>query len=297
LAGDIPKPDLVVHPLQPCDSARVIYSNIAEILEVPSFAVDIPMWKNERAFQYIADQYDKLVYFLEENTGRKLEYERLKEVMQHSNRAHEYYHKLNELKKEVPSPLGYFPRPPISNLAGVAECGDFTEKLYEIGKAKLEKGEGFLPEEKIRLGWFSTTAPFDTKLVNWMQSEFGCNVINTMTGTFPGPIEDISSTRKIFEGLARQLFEMPMTRECVGLAEDWIEYAIPICEDYKLDAVFLTMNVGCKHAWALGKLLKDEIADRVGIPTLVTETDSVDSRVVSAESIRKTIKDFFGTML
>jgi hypothetical protein len=295
-SGDIPKPDIIVHPLQPCDSGRITYSNMAEILGVPAFAIDIPLLRTERGYSYVADEFERMVSFLEEHTGRKLTYEKLKEAMEWSNRAYAYYFKADELKKNVPCPLGEAFIPPFY-MAGRVECAEYAERLYGIGQAKVEKGEGFLREEKIRLGWFSTGAYFDMGMQPWIRKEFGASIVHTMLGSYPGPIEDISTTRKIFEGLARQLLELPMARETGGLAEGWMEYAIRICREYKLDAVFLTLNMGCKNAWALAKLLKDEIADRVGIPTLILEMDALDSRVVSSESIRSAITNFFNTIL
>lgn len=297
LSGDIGKPDLVVHPANPCDSTRITYSAAAEVMGVPFFSIDMPLWKNERSYQYVADEFERLVAFLEEKTGRKLEYKKLRQVMEYSNQAHELYAKINDLKKLVPSPLGPLPAPPILNLAGTQDCVTFSERLYQIGKARAEKGQGFLPKEKVRVGWFSTGAGHDPQMGNWLEQEFGVSVVNTMLGVYPGPIEDLSSTRKIYEGLAKQLMVMPMTRECGGLAEDWIEYAVPVCKEYKMDAVFLTLNLGCKNAWALAKLLKDEIADKVGIPTFVLEVDILDGRFLSGESIRASMKDFLSTML
>ena len=107
----------------------------------------------------------------------------------------------------------------------------------------------------------------------------------------------MSSQRKIFEYLATKLLNAPMSRECWGTLEHWFDYAIPACRDYKVDAVILTLHLGCKNMWAVSKLLKDKIADEVGIPTLTVETDFVDARVFSAEGIRAQIKDFFNTML
>jgi len=134
-------------------------------------------------------------------------------------------------------------------------------------------------------------------LVGWLMKEFGANVLNTTPGESPLPIEDISSTRKIFEGSARQLLDKFMAREGAGPVENWLEYAITACSEYKLDAVLLTFGKGSKVAWAMSKLLKDEIADRVGIPALALEMDSVDGQAGSGESVRAAIKDFLTTML
>jgi len=128
LSGDLPPPTTIVHPAQPCDSTVVTYPVIAERLGVPHFALDIPTWKDERAVQYVADEMERMVAFLQEHTGKKLEYERLREVMEYSNIAHEYSLKVNELKQVVPCPLGRLAVPPLMDAAGTPECAEYCKK-------------------------------------------------------------------------------------------------------------------------------------------------------------------------
>lgn len=297
ISGDLPKPNAMVHVVQPCDSIRVTYSAVAQVLDVPAFNIDIPLWRNERAYRYIADELERMVSFLEETLGKKLEYEKLKQVMEYSNRAHEYNARINDLRRMRPSPLADNPSPPFAILGGTPECENIAKKIYEIGKERAERGEGLLTDEKIRFGWFSTGVGHDPGIRNWLQKEFGGIVVSEMGSVRPGPVKDLSSLRKIYEGLAEQTIKNPMTRECGGIAEDWINHAIPVCRDFKLDAVLMTLNFGCKSAWALAKLLKDEIADQVGIPSLVLEVDLLDGRIISGDSVRETISDFVTTML
>lgn len=297
ISGDLPKPDAMVHVVQPCDSIRVTYSVLAETLDVPSFNIDIPLWRNERAYNYIADELERMVSFLEKELGTKLDYGKLKQIIELSNRTYEIDAETNRLRKLCPSPLAVAPSPPFAILAGTQECLDIANQIYETGKARAERGEGLLPEEKVRLGWFSTGLGHDPGISKWLEEQYGGIVVNSMGSVHPAPIKDISSPRKIFEGLAEQILNTGMTRDCGGVAEVWLNRVVPACREYSLDAVLLTLNVGCKNAWALAKLLKDEITDKVGIPTLVVEADLLDGRVVSGDSIRESISEFFATML
>ena len=47
----------------------------------------------------------------------------------------------------------------------------------------------------------------------------------------------------------------------------------------------------------MSKLLKDEIADRAGIPSLNLAMDSVDGQADSGKSMKLVIKDFLTTKL
>jgi len=298
ISGELPPPTTICHPAQPCDSTAVTYPALAEYMGVPHFELDIPTWKDERAIQFVADEIERMVAFLEKHTGKKMEYEKLREVMEYSRIAHEYSLKVNELKKITPCPLPIMLGTPLMDAAGTPEAAEYYKRLYEMGKAKADKGVGQLPTEKLRLAWFSTWLAHDNQLFPWLEQDFGAMVVNTMLGTdTSSPIEDMSSERKIYEYLAYKLMNAPMSRECWGTLETWFDYAIPACRDYKVDAAILTLHQGCKNMWAVSKLLKDKIADEVGIPTLVLETDFCDGRVISAEDTRAHIKDFFNTML
>ena len=298
LCGDLPPPTTIVHSGQPCDSTMVTYSTIAHYLGVPHFTLDIPNRKDERTVQYVADELERMVAFLEEHTGKKLEDEKIREVMEYSNTAFEYNLKLNELSKMVPCPLRSPPGMGLLLSAGTPECAEHYRKLYEMGKAVVESGEGYPDNQRLRVAWFSTGTASVPDLYDWVHKEFGAFGVNTMIGTnTTPPTQDISSRRKIMEALARELRNIPMNRECWGSLEDWLDYAIPTCRDYKLDALILTIHIGCKNMWAMIKLAKDKIAEEVGIPTLVVEADIADARTFSGEDQKAQISDFFNTIM
>ena len=298
ISGDLPPPATIVHPGQPCDSTMVTYSTIAHHLGVPHFTLDIPGGKSERVVQYVADELERMVAFLEEHTGKKLEDDRLREVMEHSNTAHEYSLKVNELTRMVPSPLPRMEATPLITSAGTPECAEYYKKLYETGLRVVESGEGYAPNQRFRAALFSTWVAEDAGLFDWLARDFGVVIVNTMLGTdTTSPTQDISSRRKIMEALARKQINAPMSRECWKSAEDWFDYAIPTCRDWKIDVVMLILHIGCKNIWAVQKLFRDRLADELGIPVVIAEADFCDGRVFSAESIRAKLSDFFNTVL
>jgi len=298
LCGDMPPPAMIVHAGQPCDSTLVTYSAISQYLGVPLLTLDIPGGRDERVVQYVADELERMVAFIEEHTGRKLEDDKLKEVMEYSNAAHEYSLKINELTKLVPCPLPRMLATPLMDSAGTPEALEMYRNLYEIGRAVVEIGTGYVPNQKIRAGLFSTWVSADVPLFDWLEQEFGVMVINTMLGTdTTRPTEDLSSRRKIMEGLARKQLNAPMGRECWAGIDHWFDYAVSTCREWKLDVVLMTLHIGCKNMWAVQKLFRDKIADELGIPVLIVEVDFFDGRVFSSEGIRAHISDFFNTMM
>ncbi|MCK4722305.1 MAG: 2-hydroxyacyl-CoA dehydratase, partial [Dehalococcoidia bacterium] len=156
LCGDLPPPTTIVHAGQPCDSTMVTYSALSHHLGVPLLTLDIPGGKNERVVQYVADEIERMVAFLEEHTGKKLEDDKLREVMEYSNIAHDYSLKVNDLMKMVPCPLPRILASTLLDSAGTTEGVEIYKNLYESGRTVVETGKGYVPNQKLRAGLFST---------------------------------------------------------------------------------------------------------------------------------------------
>jgi benzoyl-CoA reductase/2-hydroxyglutaryl-CoA dehydratase subunit BcrC/BadD/HgdB len=291
LLGDLPRPTAICHTIQPCDSIVASYASVADRLGVPHFGVDVPFWRDERAIGYIADELEEMVSFLETHTGRKLTDERLRQAMEYANEARELNAKVNGLLTRTPCPVPW-PANELSMGAGLAECVQFYRGFYEAGKKKADRGEGYWPQERIRLAWFSTGLAH-ADLWGWLRDELGAVVVNDMVGTnTTTPAPDLSTRRKMLEAVAATVLLAPMSRECWGMFQLWQDYALAACRDYRVDAVLMTVSLGCKSIWGAAKLLKDRILDEAGVPCLVVEADICDARTYSVEESKARIASF-----
>lgn len=304
LAGDIPLPCILVHPASPCDSNLATYPHIARHFGFPYFCIGMPYFKSERGVQYIAGELGKLVSVLEEITKRKLDLDKLQQTMEYSNLAHEYILKLNKLRQTVPSPYPSLETVTeygiLLSLAGTPELVEYLKQRYEWAKAKVERGEGHLGqgEEKIRLVWIYGAVTFNLGILYWLEKHYGAVSVCQMNNNFViKPVEDLSSIDSILMGLAEKVTLMPMTRECGGPWENYLDAAIDMCRDYKADAAIFAGHLACKSNWAVAKLVKDRIQDELGIPVLNLQLDLFDKRVVSLEAIKGTFDDFITVVL
>ena len=298
LAGDLPIPDMLIHPSHPCDSNVATLPVMAQYFDRPYFCIDTPYFRDDRTRQYVAGELRRLVSFLEDVTGRKLDMDRLREVMEYSNEAHDYILKNSALRASVPSPYSTIETVseyvPFLGLAGTPQLVDYCKKRYAWAKDKVARGEGHLKDERIRMVWLYGAPVFDFSLFPWLEKQYGAITVGNMTNNFVmEPAEDISTPDGIFTALAEKVFKLPMGRECGGPWENFINAALDLCSRYKADAAIFAGHIACKANWAIMKLVKDRIWDELGIPTLVFETDLFDPRVVSAEAIRAKFEDFF----
>ncbi|MFA5367948.1 MAG: 2-hydroxyacyl-CoA dehydratase family protein [Dehalococcoidia bacterium] len=304
LSGEISAPDVFVHPANPCDSNLATYPVIAKYSNFPYFCVDMPYYKNERGTEFVANELKRMISFLEKETNRKLDFNRLRQAMEYSNLAHEYFLKLAALREAVPCPYSsidvWAEYPALLCMAGRPELVDYFEKRYEITKEKVAKGEGGITtvQEKYRTVWIYGAPAFDVLIFLWLENEYGAVAVGNMNSNFVmKPVEDISDYDKIMTGLAKKTMLMPMTRECGGPWEDYLDPTIDLLKRYKADLAIFGGNTACKASWAVIKMVKDRIQDELGIPTLILEMDLFDPRIASSDSIKEQFTRIFETVL
>jgi len=304
LSGDITAPDVLAVPSHPCDSNVAMYSVASKRFDFPYFCIDMPYLRSEQGTEYMAGELKRLVKFLEEKTNRKLDLDRLRQTMEYSNLAHEYYLKISKLREAVPCPdssldiLGEYPA--VLCMSGRSELVDYLKKRYEMTKEKVDRGKSGSSsiKEKFRLVWIYGAPAFDLFTFAWLEQEYGAVSVSSMMSNFVmKPVEDISDYDKIMMGLAKKLTLMPMARECGGPWEHFIDATIDLCRRSKADAAMFGGHVACKANWAIMKLVKDRIREELGIPTLVLELDVFDPRVMSSDALRAQFDDFFATVL
>jgi len=297
LAGDIPIPDMIVHPSSPCDSALAAYPAMAEHFGIPYFCIDVPYFRDERGYQFLTDELRRLVSFLEDRTGRRLDPDRLRQVMEYSNLAHQYILKINELiRSAVPCPIRsmdiLLDFNAAQSLAGTPQLVDYVKTRYETTRYMVTNKLGGILQERLRLIWIYAMPVFDWSIYRWLEQKYGAISISSLNVFDVAPVDDISSTEKILRGLARKVTTVPMVRECGGPWEYYIDRVKELVKAYKADAAVFGGHIACKHTWAIAKLIKDRLYDELGISTLTIELDVFDPRITSTEDVKAKLDDF-----
>lgn len=302
LSGDIDKPDAFVYTMTPCDSARTAFVAIDGVLQIPSYCIDTPFRKDERGFQYIADQMKEVIAFLEQVTGNELDADKLTQVIDNSNKAAVLLEKITGLRKRVPCPLPsrfVFMNGIFSSIIGSTELIEFLEAEYALGKDAVENNRGgFAGEEKFRLALLQNMPYFSLSMIDWLEKEYGAVVVMGSFGVQQAHvIENTRDLNKILRGLARRMLEIPMVHAASGPAEEWIKVVDEIASEYKINAAMFIGHVGCKHTWAAGKLIKDMVYNKYGIPILTLDVDAVDARYKSVDDTKAIVKEYMDTLI
>jgi benzoyl-CoA reductase subunit B len=174
----LPAPDMIVNAYPYCSSGQqwddITYRMFGK--KVPMFTVQIPMlwggrkdagymqgeeWEQRSA--YVAEQLIALTRFLEENTGRKFDFDRLSQSMSFVKRAAELRLEAMDLCTATPSPASFFDWivsiAPVNFLPGDQNLVTYFEGVKAEIETRIANGEGAVRDEKYRL--------FFDGMMNW----------------------------------------------------------------------------------------------------------------------------------
>src|ERR1700736_3133019 len=170
LASRLPAPDFFVNAYAGCSTGQqwdeISYRVFNKVL--PLFKVSYPLlWGNkpdagylrgqewEDASRYVANQIHKLIEFLEVQTGRKFDWDALRESMHYIKRAAQLRLDAMALCRTKPAPATYWDWiasiAPINFLPGNQALVDYFSGVKAEIEQRLQEGVAALPNERYRL--------------------------------------------------------------------------------------------------------------------------------------------------
>ncbi len=303
-AGILPIPTAVVALLEPCDGVTSLHEAIRchkDWRDVPMFAPDPPYFGDERSVDYFANELREMVVFLEEHTGHKLEMDRLREVVEESNRQYELWLEYSELRRSTPCPhgltLGMAPFAVTqNNLCGKPHATAWFRDLLADAERRIRENKPEVANQKIRLLWNDIHPVWFNELTPWLEQEWGANVIQSMFTYCPYTLVDTSSEESIWKGLAkRNLLDTPMIRQARGTVEVFLYDIRRIVKDFAIDCVIWPGHMGHKDSAASVSVMRDTCRE-IGVPFLHIGLDQFDRRYTPVEEVKNRIAEFFTAM-
>jgi benzoyl-CoA reductase subunit B len=296
LLDQIPRPALTIAGSHPCDTNVSVAQTIEYLTGAPSFIFDVPYWKDEASYSYTEQQIWDQIRFLEERLGKKIDWDRLKDLLERVNQFNFYLSEICEMHKAVPCPgsmidLGFAwivreinVRSPYALM--------MARELYEAVKKQYERGTGIVKKEKVRvLLWFPPIA-FFTYLFKWMEHKFGAVIVADFIGQVSTVYIDTSTKETMIRDLAKTQMNLAMGRQCHGPVEFITDEMERFFDAYAVDCMIFTGHQGCKHGWAAAKIIQD-ICKKRGMPALYLTIDIMDQRCLNEQAVRNEITEFF----
>jgi benzoyl-CoA reductase/2-hydroxyglutaryl-CoA dehydratase subunit BcrC/BadD/HgdB len=303
LRNEVPPPDCVITASFPCDNSKIHYQIVRELTKAPMYVLDCPNFgpdtHQEAALEYWVNQVKQVISFLEEQTGQKLDPDRLKECAEEGNRAFECWLDVVEMRKMTPLPqrgVG----PTLLLMAdtqwGLPEATAAMALARDDIRQRVEEGKTAIPEEKARLTFFYVPVAYDELLTEWMEEQKG--VVAPLN--FPDccrmePV-DTSTTEDIIRGMAKRMLEIPMGRQGMGDVNVYLQDCLYTCREWNIDGVILVGNIGCKWLTSTRGLAQEVLREH-GLPSLYFECDIFDPRTAPLEETRGKIEEFIDILV
>lgn len=302
----MPKPRLLVGSGYFCDTRFKWFQALGRYFDAPLWLLEMPhpgvpeslqKGAEDYIIKFMVDELKKFVDFLEHTTQKKMDWDRLDEIINDTIEMNRIWWEVNDLRKAQPCPMharDFWSCMP----AALYQAGDPKEtavlykNLYDEVKGMIERGEGAVPNEKFRLA-FGELPPWHNLAFFDDLAERGWNVVVESWAYHPPQYVDLSRYKDPLERLARHTFQYfsgffknaYKAKEELGyFGYPYIEYA----RNFKCDGFLAHPLLSCRTATNHLMYVQDRLMQKLKIPSLVMEGDIVDHTVFNpAEVLRK----------
>jgi len=312
--GGMPKPSLLLSSGYFCDTRYKWFQSLGRYLDAPQWFLEMPHpgvkeSLEEGAYEYIIDflvkELREFVAFLERLVGKKMDWDRLDEIVNDTIEMNRAWYEVNDLRKAKPCPMhsrDFWSSMPASlYVAGDPKQTAVSYKnMYNEVKERIDKREVAIPEEKYRLA-FAELPPWHTLGFFDELAERGWNfAIESWSYQPPKPI-DLSNVSDPLERVARHTYQYfagffegaYKTGEQLGyFGYPYLEYV----KDYKCDGLIAHPLLTCRTATNHLMYVKDRLMEVLKVPTLVLEGDIVDLKLFNPEEALRQAGPFEETM-
>lgn len=297
-----PRPDCFVAMAEPCDGQLMLHQAFAEcdyLKGVPVYTIDPSYGHTDKDFEYVAKQLKEMISFIEKNTGAKYDVNKLREIVDETNKQYEIWAEVNELMRASPAPMPSFAvGDAFWALTQHLPCGDprataLMGAVRDFAKANVEKGVGPVMNEQIRVFWPYLNPLWGDKLGQWLAEEWNAVVVSSFQQMTPYEKIDTSTEESMLFGLARRaIAEVPMIRQGRGWVDVVVEDLRNEIQNNSIDAVLFSGHQGHKDQSGINQFMKKACRD-MNVPLLSLTTSLFDERYTPLDKVKSDISNFF----
>ena len=316
--GGMARPVLLLASGVVCDTRYKWFQSLGRYLgDVPVWTLEIPITgvreyylpgNKEKNLQFMVKEIREFVSFMENLLKKKLDYDRLEEIVDQAIKTLRLAREVDVLRQAVPSPMVsqdfwsimiphlYMPDDP--------EAYAFYQKVYDEVKYKVDNKIAAIPNEKYRM-LFAELPPWHSiGLFDDLAEEFGIALVMESWGYHPPPLltdevlDGVSDPLEIiarlsycyfmeYTDVARQFDTSPQIFNAVYL--QW-------AKDYRVDGFFAHPLMSCRPATYTLLHTRNELEAKLKVPGLVVPGDIVDLRVFNPDEALSKVEAFIETM-
>ncbi len=295
----LPEPDLILSPNGGCIPVMKIFHALERRFhEAKTIRLDLPQVAVENIaphhIQYAVSEVKRLIGFLEKETRRTMDYDRLQEVVSLSDRACALWDEIMTYRSYIPTPFSAAEMGIMFVMVtrqGTQVAVDFLESVLKEVKQRAAEGTGVIEKEQVRLFWDNIPLWYNMGIFNYFEKHNGVVVAETYSAAWSLRLD----TNHPLEALALKSLKSYPLVSCVSINQRK-DMVFKACRDYAIDGVILHRNKSCVPI-TLGQMdIKKELDKELGIPSVIIDADHMDERNFSPAQFQ-TRADAFLEML
>jgi hypothetical protein len=302
MKGQVPPAKAIVTSNLPCDGGMRSYTVMENLLQLPTFCLDIPFAVNTpKALAYFREELKRMIQWLEAHTPGRMDWDRLREICEERNRMVEAELELWEMLRVRPAPLAaeamYLSHLWYFNLfPGHRDSTRTIRRIVEFGRKNLAAGIPAVTPEKYRALLWNPPLLHFIDLFNWAEKAYGVSLIMDSMSFNRLPYIDTATRDTMLEGIGRNIMNGPMARHTRGPANNYLGDIFYIHKRFDIDMLWVAGHIGCKNTQAMNGMLREKCR-AAGLPLLIINYDLSDPRVVSREAIIEQVDHFMENIM
>ncbi|SKA98753.1 Benzoyl-CoA reductase/2-hydroxyglutaryl-CoA dehydratase subunit, BcrC/BadD/HgdB [Caloramator quimbayensis] len=256
-----------------CDGKKKAWEILNDY--TPVHVMELPQMKREKNIEDWKMEIKEFISRIEELTGNKITFEKLKETVILCNDKRKALKRLYELRKNIPSPISGLDSLLISQIAFYDDPQRFIQKVNELCDELDERLKSLQPNGKKRILITGTPMAIPNWKMHSIIESLNAEIVveETCTGTryFENFVEENANDMdELIENIARRY--MKVNCACftpnAGRIEDIIKYV----KEYKADGV-IYYNLSFCQTYSVEYKKVEEALNKENIPVMFIETD------------------------
>ncbi len=307
--GGMPDPDMLLGCSMGCDPRWKWYQALGRYTDAPVYNIEVLMPPSdadmdairEHSVRYMAEELRGLIAFLEEQTGRKMDYDRLMAIIRQVEETRWWWQEAYELRKAIPTPMStqdhFVLFVPHHMMLTDEYTLEFYKGLYNELKERVDNGIGVIDDEKYRLLWGVGIPPWHSMYILDYFLNFGAVFPAETAYMIPEPFTIPPDITDPIELIALRAFERNSALQSRGqeaggvppLAQAHLERI----RDFSIDGVVMHVTRSCRASTMGQILVRNVIRDYYpGMPVMFMESDIVDVDTYSEDEAKNRIDTF-----
>jgi benzoyl-CoA reductase/2-hydroxyglutaryl-CoA dehydratase subunit BcrC/BadD/HgdB len=290
----ISQPDVVLWTNLICDNAAKCGELAMHMADCPGYFADCPFQQSDMENAYLKEEFEKMIDFLEKQSGKKIDWHRLSENVARMDEQIELVREINRLRKHVPCP--FLPQDILKlftvdcMFAGQPEATEYLLALRNEMLERIQQQQATPSSERFRVMNILFPPVLLLPAIERISQEYGVVPVADPLLCHWG--EGRLDPQKPLDSVLKKIAMNPVMVMYGPLDDSKLRSIVDCAVEYQADGTIFYAHVGCRQSAALIKLLKEQL-NEVDVPVLILDCDIIDTTVAPEQELCQKLEQFY----